>query len=64
MTGPQPLRLKPPTKSKKLKPPEFTPAAIAAHPAPDRARYFCGADYAAACMRTHDRRMKYDRLRK
>lgn len=36
-------------------------AAIAKHPAPDRKYYFTGSDYAAACMRVHEKRLDYDK---
>lgn len=38
-----------------------SPAAVARYPAPVREIYFTPADYAAACQRTHDRRVKFDK---
>jgi len=43
-----------------MQPPDHSPAAIAKHPAPVREMYFTGTDYAAACMRTHDKRIAFD----
>lgn len=36
-------------------------AAVARYPAPRREIYFTPEDYAAACKRTHDRRVKFDK---
>ena len=47
-----------------MKPPDHSPAAIAKHPAPVREMYHCGADYAAACQRTHDKRTAFDSFKK
>lgn len=42
-------------------PPKESSAAIARYPAPDRAFYFTGRDYAAACKRIHEKRLKFDK---
>lgn len=46
-----------------MKKPPFvhSQAAIARHPAPVREHYFTSRDYAAACKRIHDKRIKHDR---
>lgn len=41
--------------------PEYSPASVARFPAPERQFYFCGRDYAAACLRTHEKRVQCDR---
>lgn len=41
--------------------PEYSPAAVARFPAPERQFYFCGRDYAAACMRIHEKRVQHDK---
>jgi hypothetical protein len=43
-----------------MQPPNHSREAIARFPAPDRAHYFNGADYAMACMRTYNKRIKFD----
>ncbi len=43
-----------------MKPPEHSLQAIRKYPAPRREMYFTGEDYAAACKRTHDRRVAFD----
>ena len=47
-----------------MKPPDHSPAAIAKHPAPVREMYFSAEDYAAACQRTHDKRIAFDSFKK
>lgn len=45
-----------------MKPHEHSPAAIAKYPAPRREMYFIAVDYAAACMRVHNKRAEFDKL--
>lgn len=45
-----------------MKTPEHSLAAMEKFPAPDRKYYFTGKDYAMACMRVHEKRIKYDKL--
>ena len=40
-----------------------SPSAIARFPAPVREFYFTPADYAAACMRVHEKRLLHDKKR-
>ena len=44
-----------------MKCPGSTLGGMLRHPAPERKNYFCGVDYAMACMRVHERRLKFDR---
>lgn len=44
--------------------PKHSPSAIAKYPAPVRDRYFTARDYAAACLRIHDKRVRHDKLAK
>jgi len=42
--------------------PQHSAESIEKYPAPIREKYFTGQDYAMACLRTHDKRVKYDGL--
>lgn len=42
--------------------PEHSERATATYPAPEREKYFTGPDYAAACRRVFENRLKFDGL--
>ena len=42
--------------------PEHSLRSIETYPAPVREKYFTGHDYAMACLRTHNKRVKLDAL--
>ena len=42
-------------------PPNHSAESIRRYPAPERENYFNGQDYAMACMRTYNKRIKFDK---
>lgn len=47
-----------------MNPPVHSHQAIARFPAPVRENYFTARDYAAACMRIHEKRVQHDKQAK
>lgn len=47
---------------KRRVPPVHSAAAVAAHPAPVRSKYWTSEDYAHGCKRVHERRTRFDEL--